>query len=454
MFRTAFLRSSRRRGRKKGVVSTPFILSYHSANFFTDEKDLEQMSYAILRTTKIKTNGNIAASLSHNYRDRETHNADETKAHLNSHDHISNDAAFEAIQNRLPEKVRKDGVRCIEYMITASPDFFENNNCITQDKYFESAKEWLIQRHGLENVITTSIHRDETSPHLIAYVVPYVFNEKKQKENLNCKHFLGGRKTLSDMQTNFHKHVSHFGLERGVERSIAKHQTVKEFYSKIQNPIKELKEIAASIIILDTTFLESKEKYAGRVADSVWNQACDYFEDTILKTTNKNYSDLYSENCRLNNEIKVIKASEVRVKRDLNNFKKSMEVANRINTLPLNEIKKINSYINKKTEEIAEKNVINPIKEKENIISFRWDKENSNYYILINEQRINKKVPVNFINEIQKNSSFLRQFTKKEIYNDHLKGGTEMPATLVVDCNGTKTRTLERELGISCSFSM
>lgn len=412
------------------------------------------MSYAILRATKIKNNGNIAASLSHNYRDRETHNADVKKAHLNSHDYVSKDAAFDAIQNRLPEKVRKDGVRCIEYMITASPDFFKDNNRLTQDKYFESAKEWLIERHGEENVITTSIHRDETSPHLIAYVVPYVFNEKKQKENLNCKHFLGGRKTLSDMQTNFHKYVSHFGLERGVVRSVAQHQTVKEFYSKIQNPTKQLQEIADSMIIPDAKIFENKSKYGERVATSILEQACDLFENSILKTTNKGYIDLEKENSRLISDLESGKLSVKILKRELNKFKSNMETANKINSLPIENIKKINSYIDKKTDEIAEKNLINPIIDQENKISFKWDKENSNYYTLINDQRINKKVPVSFIEEIKKYSPFLNQFTTKEIYTDNLKGGIETPTKLIVNSNGTKTRALDRELDNSQSFSI
>ena len=37
---------------------------------------------------------------------------------------------------------------------------------------FENAKKWLAQKHGSENVCGLSIHRDETTPHLVAYVVP------------------------------------------------------------------------------------------------------------------------------------------------------------------------------------------------------------------------------------------------------------------------------------------
>jgi Plasmid recombination enzyme. len=51
--------------------------------------------------------------------------------------------------------------------------------------------------------------------------------------------FLGGRKLLSDMQTDFANRVSHIGLERGIEGSRAKHTKIKEHYAEIQKPIKK-----------------------------------------------------------------------------------------------------------------------------------------------------------------------------------------------------------------------
>jgi hypothetical protein len=74
---------------------------------------------------------------------------------------------------------------------------------------FKRSVEWLEKRHGKENVIATSIHRDETTPHLIAYVVPI-----DQKGKLNARSFLGGRATLSKMQTEFHSKVKDLGLDR------------------------------------------------------------------------------------------------------------------------------------------------------------------------------------------------------------------------------------------------
>ena len=38
--------------------------------------------------------------------------------------------------------------------------------------YFRDSLEWLKQRHGAENVVYAGIHRDETTPHMYAYVVP------------------------------------------------------------------------------------------------------------------------------------------------------------------------------------------------------------------------------------------------------------------------------------------
>ena len=69
----------------------------------------------------------------------------------------------------------------------------------------------------------TGIQLDETTPHLVAYVVPI---DKKGK--LNCRHFLGGREKMTAMQTDFANVVgAKYGLQRGQEGSKAKHEEVK-----------------------------------------------------------------------------------------------------------------------------------------------------------------------------------------------------------------------------------
>ena len=72
------------------------------------------MAYAILRTAKLKTFGNIAASASHNFRERETLNADPERTHLNiHHGAVSSEEVTAKVKSLLPEKFRSDAVLCI-----------------------------------------------------------------------------------------------------------------------------------------------------------------------------------------------------------------------------------------------------------------------------------------------------------------------------------------------------
>lgn len=189
------------------------------------------MAYAILRTAKLKSMGGIGGSLAHTYRTRETPNADAQRDHLNEHHGPgSPEAIREAIRDRLPEKRRKDAVLCLEYFVGASPEFFQGE----QDGagYFAAAVDWLERRHGAANVVAWSVHRDETSPHLVAYVVPL-----DEAGKLNAKRFTGGKAALSRMQTDFAETCGRrFGLQRGIEGSKATHTTIREYYGALNAP--------------------------------------------------------------------------------------------------------------------------------------------------------------------------------------------------------------------------
>lgn len=189
------------------------------------------MSFAILRTAKLKSFGEIGGSLSHTYRTRPTHNSDPTRRKDNEHDVAEASLVMDAIKNRMPEKIRKNAVLCIEYLFTGSPEW-DGWGTDKEKTYFDKAVEFLKARHGAENVVATSIHRDETTPHLVAYVVPI-----DERGKLNAREFLGGRDKLSAMQTSFADKVKDLGLERGLEGSKARHTTIKSYYAEIQKPM-------------------------------------------------------------------------------------------------------------------------------------------------------------------------------------------------------------------------
>lgn len=192
--------------------------------------------YAILRVAKIKTKGHLGAALAHNFRERHTANADAArqgdntvlKGPGNGHDVIG---AWEA---RAPEKIRKNAVHALEYFVGASPEKMAAMNRSQQDAYFRKALDWFEAKHGAGNVLSAVIHRDETTPHLQLLVIPLDARGK-----LNARELVGGKATLSKMQTDFAREVGKdFDLERGRERSQATHQTIKEYYARANAPVE------------------------------------------------------------------------------------------------------------------------------------------------------------------------------------------------------------------------
>ena len=100
-----------------------------------------------------------------------------------------------------------------------------------QDAYFRDALDWLKGRHGAENVVYAGIHRDETTPHMYAYVVP----RDPETGRLNAKRWLGGSKALQDMQTEYAEQVGkQHGLERGLEGSRSRHTTIQAYYGRVE----------------------------------------------------------------------------------------------------------------------------------------------------------------------------------------------------------------------------
>ena len=196
------------------------------------------MAFCILRTKKLKSFSAVINSAKHTFREEKTPNADPLRTPKNRSTGAKSSAGLVgALRERLPERRRKDAVLAIEYLVTASPEFFKDtglNTTHTRASFFNAALEFLRNLHGHANVLNATLHLDETTPHLVAYVVPLNASGK-----LCAKDFLGGRDKLKRLQTSFYERVgSKFGLERGLQGSSATHQNVKKFYGQISNQPK------------------------------------------------------------------------------------------------------------------------------------------------------------------------------------------------------------------------
>ena len=208
---------------------------------FSEDKRVRQgsrppRSFAILRVGKIKTKGHLGAALGHNFRERDTPNADLDRKgdNLVLKGPGTGRGVMEAWDDRAPEKVRKNAVHALEYFVGGSPEKIHAMSREDQDAYFRRALDWLEKRHGAENVLSAVIHRDETTPHMQALVIPL-----DERGKLNARELVGGKAKLSQMQTEFAREVGQpFGFERGQERSRATHQTIKEYYGRANTPVE------------------------------------------------------------------------------------------------------------------------------------------------------------------------------------------------------------------------
>jgi|TARA_R110000737_G_scaffold48805_1_gene69393 hypothetical protein len=198
-------------------------------------------NFAIFRYQKLKSTYSVRRSFKHAYREQDTPNADDSRYQNNQTFGAKNtEQALKLFRELLPEKLRKNGVVCVESLITASPAWFENKTIQEQNDYFKDSVKHLKSVWGNDNVICGGIHRDETTPHMYVYIVP----KDEKTGRLNCRKWLGEKGALSKAQTDFHEMVGiKHGLERGREGSKAKHKTLKKYYAELNADALQIESI-------------------------------------------------------------------------------------------------------------------------------------------------------------------------------------------------------------------
>lgn len=227
--------------------------------------------FAIMRCKKLASMGSVAGALRHCYRERETPNADPERTPTNEHAAAtSTDEAMGRMRALLPEKRRRDAVLAVEYLMTASPEWWQEASRKQQDEFFRRSRQWLADKYGADRIVTASIHRDETTPHLSAFVVPLTRDGR-----LSAREFVGGRQKMRDDQTSYAAAVADLGLSRGIEGSRARHQSIRDYYAALKQPVADLTLSAEDVEprVLRKGFLsniiEDPETVAQRLTETV-----------------------------------------------------------------------------------------------------------------------------------------------------------------------------------------
>lgn len=188
------------------------------------------MSYAILRVEKCKSLAAVGSRAAHNLRagERAAPHADPGKRKRNVIEAGADTVAgiVAATEARLASagKFRKDAVRAVEVLLTASPEFFTSRKPADLNAWHKASMDWLRQTWGTDNIVSCVLHLDERTPHLQALVVPI------HQGKLRAAHWLDGPSKLATLQDSYAKAVEGVQLRRGRRSSPAEHVPLRSFY--------------------------------------------------------------------------------------------------------------------------------------------------------------------------------------------------------------------------------
>lgn len=225
--------------------------------------------FAIARTEKIKAWTTLSKRVGHVARTtasaREHLNPKATEANIT----LCGDAGWQADFKKLVDgmwlpKLKQGTTHTLarEFLLTASPQWFEGKTKKQRAEWAQANTDWLIERFGADRVAFAELHLDEQTPHIQAFVV-CVKEDTNRKGELRTDRGngwtlsdsalkLGGHcSELSVLQDEYAEAMKRFELRRGIKGSPAKHQTIaawrKQMARPIDKPIVEPKAIEPTI---------------------------------------------------------------------------------------------------------------------------------------------------------------------------------------------------------------
>jgi Plasmid recombination enzyme len=231
----------------------------------------------ILRTEKVKSRAQITEAAEHNFRLRQQANINSANTHLNKILVNSLDVdvtkasdlqkKLTVFYKELGIKERSDNVLMMEFVVSASPEFFENKTP-AQIEFWAKHQVDFFQKKFPGQIKIAVLHLDEKTPHLHFMIGTEMKSVKKYKNqkgeffketwSLNADRY--NPKFLVDLHTEHAKHNEKFGLKRGVKGSMRNHTSLKEFYSIVDKALSADygKQIERSIESLQTGLLTGK----------------------------------------------------------------------------------------------------------------------------------------------------------------------------------------------------
>jgi hypothetical protein len=153
--------------------------------------------------------------------------------------------------DKLGIKPRSNSVLAIEYAVSASSEFFKKAD-YSWDTFLDKAAQFVAEKHGWENVVSVSMHYDESNPHAHIVALPIVEKSVKWKnqkgsgerteKRLCARDFTGGPEKLVKLQDEYHDFCKQFE-RNGVKfyRGTKANEELKHYTKRTNHEIGDLR---------------------------------------------------------------------------------------------------------------------------------------------------------------------------------------------------------------------
>ena len=253
------------------------------------EKCITVMGYAVLHLEKAK--GADGAMSTHIERTVHPKNADRTRTHLNRElvrfpEGVRN--RTQAIAHRIEtagirRKVSANQVKAIRILLTGSNKDMKQMEAEGRiEDWCNDSLKWIRETYGEQNLVSAVLHMDEKTPHIHATVIPIVTGERRKagQEEQNgkkkyrkknpqdvrlCADDVMARHRLKHYQDTYAQAMNKYGLQRGVDGSLAKHISTMQYYKQLVEQQDSLQENIENLLGLEEEAMKKLKQVKGEI---------------------------------------------------------------------------------------------------------------------------------------------------------------------------------------------
>ena len=218
-------------------------------------------------------------------------NADRTRTHLNRElvqfpEGVRN--RTQAIAHRIEtagirRKVSANQVKAIRILLTGSNKDMKQMEAEGRiEDWCNDSLKWIRETYGEQNLVSAVLHMDEKTPHIHATVIPIVTGERRKagQEEQNgkkkyrkknpqdvrlCADDVMARHRLKHYQDTYAQAMNKYGLQRGVDGSLAKHISTMQYYKQLVEQQDSLQENIENLLGLEEEAMKKLKQVKGEI---------------------------------------------------------------------------------------------------------------------------------------------------------------------------------------------